>query len=133
MEGIGSLTATVFVAAVGDATTFTNGRQLATWLGLMPRQHPSGGKSTLLGISKGGQTYLRKLPIHDARAVIQTVDHQTDMRNHWLQGVKARRGTNRGCVAREQDSPDRLGPAGGGQAASPGHLHVGNETRTAAD
>jgi transposase len=132
MEGIAPLMATAFVAAVGDAATFTNGRQLATWLGLMPRQHPSGGKSTLLGISRGGQTYLRKLRIHGARAVIRTVERQADMRSRRLHGVRARRGTNRACVARGQDGPDRLGPAGEGRAAPPGHLHVGNETTTAA-
>jgi transposase len=99
MEGIGPLTATALVAAVGDATTFKNGRQLAAWLGLVPRQHSSGGKPTLLGISKGGQSYLRKLLIHGARAVIRTVERKTDARSRWLQGVKARRGTNRACVA----------------------------------
>lgn len=99
MEGIGPLTATALVAAVGDATTFKNGRQLAAWLGLVPRQHSSGGKPTLLGISKGGQTYLRTLLIHGARAVIRTVERKTDARSRWLQEVKARRGTNRACVA----------------------------------
>jgi transposase len=72
---------------------------LAAWLGLVPRQHSSGGKPTLLGISKGGQTYLRKLLIHGARAVIRTVERQTDARSRWLQKVKARRGTHRVCVA----------------------------------
>jgi transposase len=99
MEGIGPLTATALVAAVGDATTFKNGRQLAAWLGLVPRQHSSGGKPTLLGISKGGQTYLRTLLIHGARAVIQRVERKTDARSQWLQNLKARRGTNRACVA----------------------------------
>jgi transposase len=96
---MGPLTATAFVAAVGEATTFKNGRQLAAWLGLVPRQHSRGGKPTLLGISKGGQTYLRTRLIHGARAVIRTVERKTDGRSHWLQGVKARRGTNRACVA----------------------------------
>ncbi len=99
MEGVGPLTATAFVAAVGDATTFKHGRQLAAWLGLVPRQHPSGGKPTLLGISKGGQTSLRKLLIHGARAVIRTVERKTAARSRGLQKVKARRGTNRACVA----------------------------------
>jgi transposase len=99
MEGIGPLTATALVAAVGQATTFKNGRQMAAWLGLVPRQHSSGGKPTLLGISKGGQTYLRTLLIHGARAVIQRVARKTDVRSQWLQGLKARRGTNRACVA----------------------------------
>lgn len=57
------------MASIGDAKNFENGRQLATWLGLVPRQHSSGGKSVLLGISKRGDTYLRTLLIHGARAV----------------------------------------------------------------
>jgi transposase len=99
LEGMGPLTATAFVAAVGDAPTFKNGRQLAAWLGLVPRHHASGGKPTLLGISKGGQTYLRTLLLHGARAVTRTVERKTEARSRWLQGVKARRGTNRACVA----------------------------------
>jgi transposase len=99
MEGLGPLTATALVAAVGQATTFKNGRQLAAWLGLVPRQHSSGGKPTLHGISKGGQTYLRTLLIHGARAVIQRVKGKTEARSRWLQGIQARRGTNRACVA----------------------------------
>jgi transposase len=99
VEGLGPLTATALVAAVGDATTFKNGRQLAAWLGLVPRQHSSGGKPTFLGISKGGQTYVRTLLIHGARAVIQRVAGKIDARSRWLQGLKASRGTNRACVA----------------------------------
>jgi transposase len=99
MEGIGPWTATALVAAVGDATTFKNGRQLAAWLGLVPRQHSSGGKPTWLGISKGGQTDLRKLLIHGARAVIQRVERKTAARSRGLQDIKARRGTNRAGVA----------------------------------
>jgi transposase len=99
LEGIGPLTATALVAAVGTATTFTNGRQMAAWLGLVPRQHSSGGKPTLLGISKRGDSYLRKLLIHGARAVIRQVDKKQDPRSRWLQGVRERRGTNRACVA----------------------------------
>ena len=71
IPGIGPITATALVASVGDAKTFANGRQLAAWLGLVPRQHSSGGKPTLLGISKRGDTYLRTLLIHGARSVIQ--------------------------------------------------------------
>lgn len=99
MEGSGPLTATAFVAAVGDATPCKHGRQLAAWLGLVPRQHASGGKPALLGISKGGQTSVRTLLIHGARAVIRTVERNTDARSRWLQEVKARRGTNRAGVA----------------------------------
>ena len=63
--GIGPLTSTALVAAVGDATEFRNGRHLAAWLGLVPRQHSSGGQQRLLGISKRGDCYLRSLFIHD--------------------------------------------------------------------
>src|SRR5437868_3925488 len=66
IPGIGPITASALVASIGDAKVFKNGRQLAAWLGLVPRQHSSGGKNTLLGISKRGDVYLRTLPIHGA-------------------------------------------------------------------
>jgi transposase len=99
LDGIGPLTATALVAAVGDATAFKNGRQLAAWLGLVPRQRSTGGKTMLFGIRKGGETYLRTLLIHGARAVMRVVDRKHDAWSRWLQGVKARRGTNRASVA----------------------------------
>lgn len=67
IPGIGPITASALVASVGDARYFKDGRQLAAWMGLVPRQHSTGGKSTLLGISKRGDGYLRKLLIHGAR------------------------------------------------------------------
>src|SRR5438105_12055950 len=67
IAGIGPVTATAMVAAVGDASEFDNERHLAAWLGLVPRQHSSGGKSRLGGISKRGNTYLRTLLIHGRR------------------------------------------------------------------
>jgi transposase len=99
LGGIGPLTATALVAAVGDATGFKNGRQFAAWLGLVPRQHSTGGTTTLLGITKGGNRYLRMLLIHGARAVLRVVDRQTDAWSRWLQGVQVRRGTNCASVA----------------------------------
>jgi transposase len=99
LAGIGPLTATALVAAVGDATAFKNGRQFAAWLGLVPRQHSTGGKTTLLGMTKRGNRYLRTLLIHGARAVLRVVDRKTDPRSRWLQGVKARRGKNCASVA----------------------------------
>jgi transposase len=99
LPGIGPLTATALVAAVGDATEFKNGRQFAAWLGLVPRQHATGGKTTLLGMTKRGNGYLRTLLIHGARAVLRVVDRKTDTRSRWLQGVKARRGMNCASVA----------------------------------
>ncbi len=72
IPGIGPLTASAIVATVGKATEFKNGRQLAAWMGgLVPRQHSSGGKQNLLGISKRGDSYLRTLLIHGARSVIR--------------------------------------------------------------
>lgn len=66
IPGIGPITASALVASVGDGKTFKSGRQLAAWLGLVPRQHSTGGKNTLLGISKRGDAYLRTLLIHGA-------------------------------------------------------------------
>jgi transposase len=99
VEGVGPLIATAMVAAVGDASAFKNGRQLAAWLGLTPRQHSSGGKPRLLGISKRGDSYLRTLLIHGARSVVSRADHRDDARSRWVSNIKARRGTNRACVA----------------------------------
>ena len=93
------MTATALVAAVGEATTCKNGREFAAWLGLVPRQHSTGGKPLLLGISKRGDRYLRKLLIHGARAVVRTVDGKQDGRSRWLQGLLVRRGKNRAGVA----------------------------------
>lgn len=99
VPGVGPLTATAMVAAVGNASSFKNGRQLAAWLGLVPRQHSSGGKTRLLGISKRGDSYLRRLLVHGARAVVSRSDGKTDARSRWLNSVKARRGANRATVA----------------------------------
>lgn len=99
VEGVGPLVATALMAAVGDGRAFKNGRHLAAWLGLVPRQHSSGQRTRLLGISKRGNTYLRTLLIHGARAVVYRCETKTDARSRWLQGVKARRGVNCASVA----------------------------------
>lgn len=99
IPGIGPLTASALVASIGDATAFTTGRQLAAWLGLVPRQHSSGGKPRLLGISKRGNTYLRTLLIHGARAVLRHVRGQSTPPKGWLLQVRARRNTNVAIVA----------------------------------
>ncbi len=99
VPGVGPLTATAMVAAVGNAASFKNGRQLAAWLGLTPRQHSSGQRIRLLGISKRGDRYLRTLLIHGARCVVTRSDGKDDPRSRWLNGVKARRGANRATVA----------------------------------
>lgn len=84
IDGAGPLTATAIVAAVGDASEFKNGRHLAVWLGLLPRQYSSGGKSKLYGISKRGDKYQRTLLIHGARAVLRYVAGKTDAQSKWL-------------------------------------------------
>lgn len=99
IAGIGPITATAIVAAVGDAKAFKNGRHLAAWLGLVPKQYSSGGKPRLMGISKRGDTYLRTLLIHGARSVLIRVAGKNDARSRWLQELIARRGYNRAVVA----------------------------------
>lgn len=99
IPGIGPVTATALVAAVGDGSSFQRGRDLAAWLGLTPRQHSSGGKERLLGISKRGDSYLRTLLIHGARAVLRTVGDKADPRSCWLKAVSARRHKNIAAVA----------------------------------
>jgi transposase len=99
IPGIGPITATALIAAVGDVRVFKNGRQFAAWLGLVPKQHSTGGQSHLLGISKRGDSYLRKLLIHGARATLRWVKLQTDRRSQWIRGLLARRGWNRTAVA----------------------------------
>ena len=97
IPGIGPVTASALVATVGDARNFQNGRQLAAFLGLVPRQHSSGGKPTLLGISKRGDVYLRTLLIHGARSVVRVAEHQEP--DTWLKQLLARRNKNVAAVA----------------------------------
>ena len=99
IPGVGAITATALVAAVGDVGVFKNGRQFAAWLGLVPKQHSTGGQTRLLGISKRGDSYLRKLLIHGARATLRWVKRKTDGRSQWIQGLLERRGWNRTAVA----------------------------------
>ena len=99
VDGVGPMTATALVAATGDAHDFHNGRHFAAWLGLVPRQHSSGNRSKLLGLSKRGNTYLRTLLIHGARSILRRCDNRTDRRGIWMREVMERRGFNRACVA----------------------------------
>jgi len=78
IPGIGPITASALAASVGDAKAFADGRQFAAWLGLVPRQRSTGGRQSLLGISKRGDGYLRKLLIHGARAVIRVEERKAD-------------------------------------------------------
>lgn len=99
IPGIGPLTASALLASIGQAKAFKNGRQLAAWIGLVPRQHSSGGKPTLLGISKRGDAYLRTLLIHGARAVIRHCEHKPRQTNTWLTQLLRRRNKNVAAVA----------------------------------
>jgi transposase len=99
IPGVGPVSATALVAAIGDGTQFKNGRQLAAWLGLVPREHSTGGKPRLLGISTRGHISLRKLFVHGARATLRWVEPKTDDRSQWLRALIARRGKNRAAVA----------------------------------
>jgi transposase len=97
--GIGPITASATYAAVGNGKEFVNGRHYSAWLGLVPGQHSTGGKTVLLGISKRGNAYLRTLYIHGARAVLRHSANKTDRFSRWAQAVLARRGHNKACVA----------------------------------
>lgn len=98
VPGIGPITASVLVASIGDAKNFANGRQLAAWLGLVPKQHSSGGKTNLQGVSKRGDTYLRTLLIHGARAVIRQIERKANVQG-WLGKLLGRRNKNIATVA----------------------------------
>ncbi len=98
VPGIGPITASALVASIGDAKNFDGGRQVAAWLGLVPRQHSSGGKSNLLGMSKRGDTYLRTLLIHGARSVIYRVSQRAEACS-WISAVGNRRNKNVAAVA----------------------------------
>lgn len=99
IEGLGVISTTALVAAIGDASVFKNGRQMSAWLGLTPRQHSSGNKQVLLGISKRGDCYIRKLLVHGARAVVYRSGNKKDSRSQWINDLVERRGTNKACVA----------------------------------
>ena len=99
IPGIGPITATALLAAIGDVGVFKNGRQFAAWLGLVPKQHSTGGQTRLLGMSKRGDRSLRKLLIHGARATLRWVPLRTDKRSQWIRGLLGRRGWNRAAVA----------------------------------
>lgn len=90
IPGIGVINATALLAAVGDGSAFAKGRDLAAWLGLTPRQHSTGGKTKMLGISKRGNRYLRKQLIHGARAVMPHLAAKRTRMGAWLQQLLAR-------------------------------------------
>ena len=99
IPGIGLLTATALVAAIGDPSVFKNGRELAAWLGLVPQQHSTGGKPTLGRIRKRCDKYLRTLLIHGGRSVVRVAHKRKDYRSQWINKLRERRGENISAVA----------------------------------
>ena len=99
IPGIGPTIATALVAAVGTGSSFGKGRDLAAWLGLVPRQITTGGKAKLVGISKHGNRYLRKLFIHGARTVLHLVRDRTSPITAWADSLKERAHVNVAAVA----------------------------------
>ncbi len=99
IPGIGPLAASALVASIADAHSFDNGRQVSAWLGLVPRQSSSGGKPTLLGMSKRGDAYLRTLLIHGARSAILAAKNKVDNTQGWLTNLLKRRHPNIAAVA----------------------------------
>ena len=99
IPGIGVLTATALLAAIGDGQTFARGRDLAAWLGLVPRQVTTGGKPHLVGITKRGNKYLRKLLIHGARSALPSLATSVTPLGRWLRGLMQRMHKNAAVVA----------------------------------
>lgn len=99
VPGFGRIVAAAYLGALGDGRQFGNGRQSAAWLGLVPRQHGTGGRVQLMGITKRGDRELRAMLIHGARAVIRWCDRRDDALGHWLRQLRARRGTHKAIVA----------------------------------
>jgi len=99
IPGIGPIIASAMLSHIGDVSVFKNGRELAAFLGLVPRQYSTGGKNTLLGISKRGDVYLRTLLIHGARSRLRVIGEKTDKTSLWLKSLLERRGYNRTAVA----------------------------------
>jgi transposase len=99
IPGVGPVTATALIAAVGNGSAFQRGRDLAAWIGMVPGEHSSGGKQTLLGISKRGNSYLRRLFVQGARSVLQQRHRQAPGLSSWLAQLLARKHQNVVVVA----------------------------------
>jgi transposase len=99
LSGIGSTTASALVSTIGNARDFKNGRQLAAWLGLVPGQHSSGGKTRLGSITKAGDGYLRTLLVLGAKAVLAAAKNKDDRLSRWAMALEVRRGYWKAVVA----------------------------------
>jgi len=99
VPGIGPLAATALLAAAGRGLQFRKARDMAAWIGLVPREYSTGGKTTLLGISKRGSSYLRRLLIHGARSCLLHLDRSRDRFGSWIDGLQSRMHNNKATVA----------------------------------
>lgn len=99
IPGYGPILASVFYSAVGDGAAYRRGRDVSAGVGLVPRQHSSGGREQLLGISKRGDRYLRSLLVHGARSVLRQAAGKQDRLSRWVNRIRAERGYNKAVVA----------------------------------
>ncbi len=99
IPGFGQVVSSAFAVAIGNGSGFQRGRDVSASIGLVPRQHSTGGKNTLLGISKRGDKYLRSLLIHGARAVVSRAKNKDDRLSQWINRIRERRGFNKAVVA----------------------------------
>jgi len=99
IPGYGPILASVFYSVVGDGAAYRRGREVSASVGLVPRQHSSGGREQLLGISKRGDRYLRSLLVHGARAVVRQAAGREDRLSRWINRIRAARGYNKAVVA----------------------------------
>ena len=99
LHGVGPMIATAMIATVGDARQYRTSRQMAAAIGITPKQHSSGDRDRLLGISKRGDVYLRTLMIHGARSAVAAAKHKDDRLSRWVTGIATKRHPNIAAVA----------------------------------
>ncbi|OGT28806.1 MAG: hypothetical protein A2624_01470 [Gammaproteobacteria bacterium RIFCSPHIGHO2_01_FULL_42_8] len=99
IEGVGLISAAALITAAGNGSGFKNGRHFAAFLGLVPKQYSSGDTQKLLGISKRGDEFTRRMLIHGARSVVVRASNKKDARSRWIQRLVNERGMNRAAVA----------------------------------
>lgn len=99
VPGFGPIVASAFRSVIGDGRAYARGREAAASIGLVPRQHSSGGKNVLLGISKRGNKYLRKQLIHGARSIVLQAANKEDSLSRWINRIREERGWNKAVVA----------------------------------
>lgn len=141
IPGVGLLTATSMVAQAGDPSAFANGRQVSAWLGIVPKQNSSGGKTTLLGISKHGDSYLRTLLIHGARSIVSLLKRRLasgadpakfSPTERWLVELLKRRNANVACVAlANKNARTAWAILKHGRPYEPGHVSLSPRARAA--